>query len=497
MSNASNSYKSILKGSMLFGGVQVFSILINLIRGKLIALLLGPEGMGISSLLSVSANTIQQFSGLGLNLSSIKELSETGENNNVLQVQTVVVTIRRLLLLTALIGSLFSMFFCSWLSEWTFGNAAYKWHFVFLSLMIFFTTLSNGELSILQGLHAIKKMAFASVIGSSIGLFIGIPLYYFCGYDGIVPAMIVLSLATFSFYRYHSYHLVKIPNFKLNWREMFPLAKRMISLGIIMMIATLLGTLTNYMVNTFIGRTGSLNDVGLFQAAHSITNQYIGLVFTAMGMDFFPRLSAVSSDEQKIRELVNQQTEIVILISIPLAILLIITAPLLIEILLTDQFFTLIPVIRWMGLGIAFKAIAFPMGYISFAKGDKKTFFWLEGIWGNLLMLCLNITFYYYWGIYGLGVSFAILYIISCLLYKMLTFRLYHFTHNSQTILLSVKALLLLIICFGISFVNYVYISYGGMIIIGVIAISFSVFELNKRTNFLDKIINHKNKSII
>lgn len=76
MSNASNSYKSILKGSVLFGGVQVFNILINLIRGKLIALLLGPEGMGISSLLSASANTIQQFSGFGLNLSSVKELSE-------------------------------------------------------------------------------------------------------------------------------------------------------------------------------------------------------------------------------------------------------------------------------------------------------------------------------------------------------------------------------------------------------------------------------------
>ena len=494
MSNASNSYKSILKGSVLFGGVQVFNILINLIRGKLIALLLGPEGMGISSLLSASANTIQQFSGFGLNLSSVKELSEAKEKDNVLQIQTIIVTVRRLLFLTALIGSLFSIFFCGWLSEWTFGNAAYKWHFAFLSLMIFFTTLSNGELSILQGLHAIKKLALASIIGSSIGLFIGVPLYYFYGYNGIVPAMIVLSLATFLFYRYHSYQLVKIPNLKRDWRKMFPLAKKMISLGIIMIIATLLGTFTNYMVNTFIGKTGSLNDVGLFQAANSITNQYIGLVFTAMGMDFFPRLSAVSSDTQKIRELVNQQTEIVILISIPLAILLIITAPLLIKILLTDQFLTLVPVIRWMGLGIAFKAIAFPMGYISFAKGDKRTFFWLEGIWGNVLMLCLNITFYYYWGVYGLGVSFAILYIISCLLYKVLTCSLYHFTHNFQTILLSAKALILLIICFGISFINNVYISYGGMIIIGIISTFFSAFELEKRTNFCMKIIKRKTK---
>lgn len=82
----------------------------------------------------------------------------------------------------------------------------------------------------------------------------------------------------------------------------------------------------------------------------------------------------VSGDNEKVCTLVNQQSEIVILIVAPLAILVILTAPILIKILLSDQFLSLVPVIRWMGIGVFFKAIAFPMGYISFSKGDKKFF---------------------------------------------------------------------------------------------------------------------------
>ena len=78
---STNSYKSIMKGAAIFGGTQFFTILVNLIRGKLVALFLGPEGMGISSLMMSSMNTIQQFSSLGLNLSIVKEISKVKKKN--------------------------------------------------------------------------------------------------------------------------------------------------------------------------------------------------------------------------------------------------------------------------------------------------------------------------------------------------------------------------------------------------------------------------------
>lgn len=487
MENTSKNYKNILKGTAIFGGVQVFNILINLIKGKLIALFLGTEGMGISSLLTTSTNTIQQFTCLGLNLSSVKELSNAREKKDYLQIQKTIITVRRLLYLTASIGSIISILLCKQLSLWTFGSEEYKWHFIFLSIMIFFTTLSNGELSILQGLQAIKKLAFASIIGSCTGLFIGVPLYYFWGYEGIVPAMIALSLTTFSFYRYHTYKL-GYTTIHLRWKEFQSTANKMISLGIILMIASLLGTFSNYLLNSFIGKVGSLHDVGLFQAANSITNQYIGLVFSAMAMDYFPRLSAIFNNNKAIKELANQQIEIIILVIVPLVSLLILAAPILIKILLTNEFSSLVNVIRWMGLGIVLKAIAFPMGYISFAKGDKKIFFWLEGIWANSFMLCMNMTFYYWKGIYGLGISYTIIYLITCLIYAILFRKLYQFKFNKKTLILLIKAICLLILIFCMSLLEKNIFTYASIIITTIIILIYSIYELDKRINLVEKI---------
>ena len=46
----SNNYTHILKYASLFGGVEGLIVLISIIRNKLVALILGPEGMGLMSL---------------------------------------------------------------------------------------------------------------------------------------------------------------------------------------------------------------------------------------------------------------------------------------------------------------------------------------------------------------------------------------------------------------------------------------------------------------
>lgn len=288
-----SSYRKIVKGTALFGGVQVFNILISLIRGKLIAIILGPEGMGISSLLTSSTNMLQQFSSLGVNYSAVKDISLAKENGDQERLSLVIHVLRRLLHVTSLIGSLLSILFAQQLSLFAFGTIDYKWSFIGLSVMIYFTTLSNGELAILQGSRMLKQLAYSSIIGASLGLIVSVPLYYYYGYDGIVPAMIVLSLITFLFNRSYA-NKIQFDNSKVEWNTVKTIGRAMVALGVIMLVSSLFATISNYSLNAFISNFGSLKDVGLYQAANSITNQYVGVVFAAMGADFFPRLSGVS-----------------------------------------------------------------------------------------------------------------------------------------------------------------------------------------------------------
>lgn len=476
-----SNYKSIAKGTAMLGGVQVFNVLINILKGKVVALFLGASGMGVYSLLNSSALTVQQFTCLGLNLSIVKEVASINDSDDVNRKYNTIQVIRTILLLTAILGIIVSITFSPLLSKFSFGNYDYIWSYVALGIMVAFTTLSNGECSILQGAHALKRLAFSSLVGSSVGLFVGGPLYYFFGSKGIVPALICLAVATFSFYLYHSNKIYPWNGYIWRLNDHKPFISKIVSLGVIFMLATLLGTITTYLVNAFIRVSGSIEDVGFFQAANSITNQYVGLVFAAMGMDYFPRLAAISNKDDEVRSLVNAQTEIVMLIVSPIILLVMIAAPLLIRILLTEEFYILTPIIRIMAIGIFFKALSFPMGYISFAKGDKKTFFWLEGVFGNALMLLLNVVFYKLFGLVGLGFSFVITYLVFTLVYLIITGCLYKYKVKKDVVKQAVILGLILMVCFLCSLSENLVLTYVGMSFSFVIGTIYCLYELNNK----------------
>lgn len=476
MAKTDNSYRSILKATSLFGGVQVVQILINLIRGKFVAMFLGPEGMGISSMFTSASNTIQRFASLGLNLAIVKEVATDGENNNTLAVAS------RLIRLTALAGALICALFALPLSRLTFGSDSFAWQFVILAAGVFLAVESTGKLSILQGLHKVKDISRGTIIGSLTGLFVGVPLYYFFGNKGIVPAIVLLSL---SLYISYSLPLRKLTasNTKFCWKDHYPLIKRLIILGIVLMANDLLSTLTTYLINIFIRSNGSESAVGLYQAAYSITNQYSGVIFATLAMDYFPRLSEAASDTGKMNQLVNRQTEIVALLMAPAATLLILSSPLAIRILLTPDFFPILDLMRWMGLGILIRALSLPMGYISFAKGNKKLFFWMEGIGCNLLTLLLSCIFFHFFGLIGLGYALVADNSICLITYYCVNRSIYDYRFSATSLRLLSVSLSIGIIGFIASQFSSEPVSYTLMAAIFILSLIIAYKSLRQKTH--------------
>ena len=479
------NYKSIIKSSAIFGGTQLFTILVNLIRGKVIAIFLGPAGMGVSALLTNTTNMIQQFSSCGVNLTAVKDISQA-EAEQDKKMFDILLNIRMLIFGLGLVGLLICLLFAGQFSQFTFGNDKYIFEFRLLSIFIFLTTIANGELSILQGRKKFKKVALGSIIGAVFGLLIGLPFYYYKGIYGIVPAMLALSLGTLAVNIYLNKDNFNFSFNKLNIIDFSNSSKRMISLGIVLMIAVLLGTFSTYLLNIFITRTGGIGDVGFFQSANSMTNQYIGLVFTAMSIDYLPRLATISDDKLKTNELVNNQMEIVLLLVAPIVTGFMIFSSIAVKILLTSKFLMIVPLLNAMALGAFFKAASYPLGYISFAKGDKKVFFWMEGVFGNFLQLSLNIIFYYYFGLKGLGYSFIIIYLIYFFIVSVVVYRRYQFKFESSSIKLTVMLGLGCVSAFFIvTTVNNVFFKYA-LGTIGLIILSFfSFFELDQRISFM------------
>lgn len=446
--HSENSYRAILRRITAFGGVQLFNIFVALARGKLVAMFLGPEGMGISSLYTSSTDTLRQFAGLGLNLSIVKEVSAAkGDAGAMARVMAVAI---RLTVITSLLGAALCFLLSPLLSQWTFGNGDYTLGFMLLSLSVALSIAASCYMALLQGAGAVRELAKASVVGGLSGLVFGVPLYYFFGVRGIVPAIIILSITTFIF-NYISFRRRGYAVARLAGGLRTPLVRRLLSTGLVLMVGALAGTLTGYIINMYVRYAGSVADVGLFQAANSITNQYMGIVFSALALDYFPRLSAAAADKERFDMVVNRQIEIVGLIAVPLVIALVGTAPLLIRLLLTESFMPVVGLIKWMGVGILSQALYFPVGYMFIARDNRRLYMWVEVVAGSLLRLGFAVLFYALAGLTGLGIGFVVTSLATNVIGYVAVRRAYSFRLSGWNIRFCAIAVLIAVATFAAS----------------------------------------------
>ncbi len=130
------------------------------------------------------------------------------------------------------------------------------------------------------------------------------------------------------------------------------------------------------------------------------------------------------------------------------------TSPILIELLLSKEFMPVTSLMRWMGIGILFRALMFPMAYISFAKGNKKLFFWLEGVTCNLLTLLLSLVFFHFYGLAGLGYALVADNVLCLAIYYFVNRHFYGYRFGRKTILSMVIAISLVSVNFAFSFIT-------------------------------------------
>jgi O-antigen/teichoic acid export membrane protein len=488
VSEQQSSYRQIFKATSLFGGVQVIQILIGIVRVKFVAVLLGAAGVGIMGLLNAPLQLIISITGLGIAFSAVRDVSEAHSSNDQTRIARTITTLRRWSWFTGLLGAVVTISMAPLLSRWTFGSQEYTWAFVWLSVTLLLQAISKGQSAILQGTRRLKNMAKANVIGSALGLVTSIPLYYWFGLKGIVPAMIITAI-TGLFLSWYFSHRVVIENTTLSFAETYKSGLGMARLGIFMTLAGFIASFSSYVLNAFISHTGGVEQVGLYNAGWGVVGQYTSIIFSAMATDYFPRLSAIHEDNDKVRELVRQQGETAVLIMTPLLALLIVTMPLVVRILYTPAFLPIVMFASLTVLGMQFKAISWAMGYVYLAKGNGRLFLTLEIISGSVILI-LNLLFYYLLGLNGLGISFILSYILGIAISLFILRSKYNFS-------LPVKFYLRLLIAYGfvvLSFLtiyvpNIAYRFLTGIVVL-ILATLFSLKKLNELMDLRSFIAN-------
>lgn len=493
MSQEKSEYRQIFKATSIFGGVQVFNILVSVLRSKVIAVLLGPAGMGISGMLLSAITLITSITSFGLNISSIKNIATAAKSEDKQSLLRTTAILHNLVWYTGSFGVILTLVLSPLLSKITFNNYQYTWSFVMLSITLLLGQITLGKDAVLQGTRQLKWLASASMISSAASLIVTLPLYYYWGVKGIVPAMIVMSLVTLIitqiFYRKLRFIIPKVTYLE-TWKE----GKSMLKLGFYLSLSSLILTGCAYIVRIFITRFGTLDDVGFYNAGFAVINSYVGIVLSAMATDYYPRLVGLVNDKSKYIDTVNQQGNVAILILGPIISIFITACNFIITLLYSKDFLSISGMMQYAIIGIFFRAASWLLGFIVLAKGATKVFFICE-LSANIYMTVLNCIFFYYWKLEGLGVSFIIGYVIYFIQMMIVTNTRYEFKFSNQFIRIFVVQLTiaiagLLVIKFSTNLI-YKYIL-GSLLVF--LSFFISIVKMNKIIDLTQIIKKLRNK---
>ena len=493
MQETNKSYRSLIKSTSIFGGVQFFKIIIAIVKSKIIALLLGPTGLGVLGLFNTTIGLITSLTNFGLSTSAVKDIAAASESGDEMRISRVTFVVKRLLWVTGIIGAILTFFLSSKLSQFTFGNDDYKFAFMWLSSTLIFSQLTIGNIVLLQGMRKLNLLAKVNVIGSFIGLVLSVPFYYYLRLDGIVPAMIVSIVSLFLVSIFY-YRKINFNSVRLNLIETLAEGKGMLKMGFLISLTGFIANGVSYLLRIYISNYGDLVDVGLYTAGFTIIGTYVGLVFTAMSTDYYPRLSGVSDDNKKTILLINQQAEISILILAPILTVFLIFSYLAIIFLYSNEFTSIDRLIQWSALGMYFKAVSWAISFIFLAKGASIVFFWNELIW-NVYFLVFSLLGYYLDGLDGLGIAFFISYVLYLIQVFLVAKNKYEFKFELQFYRVFIIQFLLGLGSFiaVISFSKL--LSYIAGLIFITTSILFSFKELDKRMDLKAIINNFRNKN--
>lgn len=437
-----NSYGQILKSSSIIGGAQGINYLVSMVRTKLVAVLLGPSGVGLVGLYVSVTSLVGALAGLGIGSSGVREVAEAHGSGDAERVARTVKTLRRACWVTGLLGWMLTIGLAYPLSIWTFGSGEHAVAVAVLGATLLLGSISAGQTALLQGTRRIGDIARFNIIAVLAGTLIAVGLYGWLGQRGIVPVLIATALVNLGISWWFARQVRTAP-VDIGWVETWRNSKRLVGLGLAFMWNGLLAAAVALAIRSVIVRELGLDANGLYQAAWGISGMFAGFILGAMATDFYPRLTAVSHDHAQANRLVNEQTEIGILLALPGLLGTLAFAPWVMRIFYSAKFLPGAELLPWFVLGIFGQVVSWPMGFAIIAKGAAGWYVTVESC-ANVLRLVLSIVLLQWLGLWGTALAVPLLYVVHTTLVFWICRRLTGFRWTSVSLkLLAMSASLI------------------------------------------------------
>lgn len=406
MTERADRYRRILFATSAVGGASVVNILFGLVRMKVAALVLGPSGIGLIGLLQSLIGTGAAVGGLGVAQAATRQVAaERSSGNEAPARRALFLATAGLALAAAALVWLLRQPIASLLLDDSQSADAIGW----MGLAIGLSIAAASQTALLAGMGQVGDIARVSILSAALSTAAALGFLLVLREQAIIPYLLAVPVASVIAGWLYSQRLPRPAQgqpggLAQQWRNLF-------GLGAAIMVGGVVASLAQLAVRGLLAQRLGLDQVGLFQAASLISITYLGFIMHAMGADFYPRLSALASGSTEANRLINEQTEIALLLGGPAILVTIGLAELLLSLIYSSEFAGAAQLLRWQMLGDVMRIASWPLGFALLAAGRGKTYVTLELVaFGTFFGATYALLPAF--GIEAAGIAFFIMYLV-------------------------------------------------------------------------------------
>lgn len=371
MSRDKHSYGQTVRSLFIMGGAAGVTYLAGLVRNKMVAILLGPSGVGLIGLYSSAMLLIGTISSLGIVGSAVREVAVASAEEDARAIGRTFRILQRACWATGILGWLLAMLLARPLSVYLFASPKHAAALSILGGTLLLNSLCAGRQALLQGLRRVGDVARVNVLGALLSTIVATGLLAWLGENGIVPAL--ATTATISLALAYAFsRKIQVASVRVSLGDTLRGSRNLLGLGVAFMLITVNSAALDALTRSIVVNGFGLEAAGIYQSAWALSGTFAGVVLAAMGTDFYPRLSAVIHDNATAARVVNQHLEIGILMALPGILAALLFAPLCMRLVFSDQFLGGAELLRWLMLGVFCKVLAWPLAFIPLAKGASR-----------------------------------------------------------------------------------------------------------------------------
>ncbi|MCM1309934.1 MAG: oligosaccharide flippase family protein [Bacteroides sp.] len=389
----------VVKSITLLGSTQGLNMVCSVVRMKILAILVGPAGVGLMGALTQAGDLIAGVSQLNIRTSAVPKLASAPPET----FNSILISVRRYSRVLGCIGMLLMFLLAPWLSTFTFGSAAYAWAYRIVSFSLLFQALQGSELIVLQATGRYKPIATNGLITAVCGLALAVVFYWFLRADGIAPSIVGYALFAWLgamwFTRHH-----RITGAKPSWGQSLKVGSGFIAVGVLLTVTSFTTEGVNFLFLAIVRRLSGSDTLGVYQSGYTLVWRYTAIFFTAFSMEFYPRLIKVINRRRHSSLLISHQAIVSTWMMTPCSAAIAILAPWLIPLLFSSDFFAALPYVMWGMVAMTIRPLSITMSYSFLAAGRNKMYALTE-ILSALTGLVINTVGYYFGGFAGLGLA--------------------------------------------------------------------------------------------